>query len=196
MDLHGEYRVPAPAQQVWAALNDPEVLQACIPGCKRLEKTSETTFASVVISKVGPISATFNGTVTLSDLDPPRGYTISGDGQGGAAGFARMIAHVKLVEDGGDTLLRYDAKVDVGGKLAAVGSRLVQTVANKNVEDFFGAFAQRLGGTGLHEPVEVPAAVPGAAPAQAPVPGTGLPRWLLVVAAVAAAVLVFLFLRR
>jgi carbon monoxide dehydrogenase subunit G len=193
MDLHGEYRVPAPPQQVWAALNDPEALQACIPGCKRLEKTSETTFASVVISKVGPITATFNGTVTLSDLDPPRGYTIIGDGQGGAAGFARLSAHVKLVEDGTDTLLRYDAKVDVGGKLAAVGSRLVQTVANKNVEDFFGAFAQRLGGSGRQEPVEAATAVAGATPPPSSTPTAT--RWLLVGAAIVAAVLLYLLLR-
>src|SRR5512132_1141452 len=129
INLSGEYRIPAAPERVWEALNDPEVLKACIPGCKSLDKTSDTSFASVVTSKVGPISATFSGSVTLSDLDPPRGYTISGQGQGGAAGFAKMSARVSLSEDGTDTLLKYEANAEVGGKLASVGSRLVQGVA-------------------------------------------------------------------
>ena len=146
MDIAGEYRIPAARERVWAALNDPEVLRACIPGCRSLEKVSDTEFASTVAAKVGPVSATFRGNVVLSELDPPRGYTISGQGQGGAAGFARMSAKVTLDEDNGETLLRYEARADVGGKLASVGSRLVQGVARKNADDFFSAFARALGG--------------------------------------------------
>ena len=169
MDLTGEYRIPAARERVWAALNDPEVLRACIPGCRSLEKVSDTEFTSTVAAKVGPVSATFRGNVVLSELDPPRGYTISGQGQGGAAGFARMSAKVTLDEDNGQTLLRYEARADVGGKLASVGSRLVQGVARKNADDFFSAFARALGGTG--EEVPAAAAPEGIAPAS---PATGV----------------------
>ncbi len=169
MDLSGEYRIPAPRERVWAALNDPDVLRACIPGCRSLDKVSDTEFASTVAAKVGPVSATFRGSVVLSDLDPPRGYTISGQGQGGAAGFARMSAKVTLDDDQGETLLRYEARADVGGKLASVGSRLVQGVAKKNADDFFSAFARTLGGgaeaAAAPAPEGVTPAAPGAAPA-------------------------------
>ncbi|MGE5668010.1 MAG: SRPBCC family protein [Betaproteobacteria bacterium] len=165
MDLSGEYRIPAPRERVWAALNDPEVLRACIPGCRSLDKVSDTEFASTVAAKVGPVSATFRGSVVLSDLDPPRGYTISGQGQGGAAGFARMSAKVALDEDEGETLLRYEARADVGGKLASVGSRLVQGVAKKNADDFFSAFARTLGGRAAAAAVPTPEGVAPAAPA-------------------------------
>ena len=163
MDFSGEYRIPAPADRVWEALNDAEVLKACIPGCRELQRSAENAFSAVVATKVGPISAVFKGRVTLSDLDPPRGYTLSGEGQGGPAGFARMTARVALTDDGADTLLRYDAKAEIGGKLASVGSRLVQSVAKKNADDFFSAFAARLGG----------AAVPAAAPVQVGAPAEG-----------------------
>lgn len=152
MDFSGEYRIPARPQQIWDALVDPEVLKACIVGCRELTRRSDTEFAAVVAAKVGPISATFRGEVTLLDLDPPWAYTISGQGQGGAAGFARMTARVRLVEDGPGTLLRYEAQADIGGKLATVGSRLVQSVAKRQADDFFEAFARRLGG-GLAAPV-------------------------------------------
>ena len=186
MNLSGEYRIPAPPMRVWEALNDANVLKACIPGCKSLDKTSETSFASVVTSKVGPISATFTGSVTLSDLDPPRGYTISGQGQGGAAGFAKMSARVSLSEDGTDTLLKYEANAEVGGKLASVGSRLVQVVARKNADDFFAAIAQQLGGTGLPEPVAPPAEAATAAGGDK----AGARSWLLWAAAVVVAALI------
>ena len=171
MDIAGEYRIPAARERIWAALNDPEVLRACIPGCRSLEKVSDTEFASTVAAKVGPVSATFRGNVVLSELDPPRGYTISGQGQGGAAGFARMSAKVTLDEDNGETLLRYEARADVGGKLASVGSRLVQGVARKNADDFFSAFARALGGgaeaAAAPAPEGVTPAAPGAGPALA-----------------------------
>jgi uncharacterized protein len=151
MEMTGEYRIPAPRQRVWEALNDPAVLKACIPGCKQLEKVSDTDFTAIVATKVGPVSATFRGSVNLSELDPPNGYTLTGQGQGGAAGFARMGARVSLKQESDDTLLAYSAQADIGGKLASVGSRLVQTVARKNADDFFSAFARQLGGTGVQE---------------------------------------------
>lgn len=146
MDMSGEHRIPAPPQAVWDALNDPEVLKACIPGCKELERTSDTEFTATVSTKVGPVSATFKGAVTLSDIDPPNGYTIAGQGQGGAAGFAKGNARVALTPDGDGTVLRYEAKADVGGKLAAIGNRLVAGVARKTADQFFTSFATRLGG--------------------------------------------------
>jgi hypothetical protein len=194
MDFQGEYRIPATAAQVWAALNDPAVLQACIAGCRSLERISDTEFAATVHAKVGPVSAVFKGSVVLSDLDPPRAYTLTGQGQGGAAGFAKMTSRVTLDEEGSDTLIRYTAKADIGGKLASVGSRLVQTVARKNADDFFSAFARTMGGTGVPEAAAPAAAAPGAAaeavpgaaatvpPASAPLVQT-VPLWWVVVAA-------------
>ena len=193
MEFSGEYRIPAPQQRVWDALNDPAVLQACIAGCKQLDKISDTEFTAIVAAKVGPVSATFRGSVVLSDLDPPRSYTLTGQGQGGAAGFAKMGARVALKEEQGSTVLTYTASAEIGGKLASVGSRLVQTVAKKNADDFFSAFARHLGGTGVKEAV-VPAAVPAAGapvsagmPATAPAPvgfisslGAPVPAWLVV----------------
>jgi len=195
MEFSGEYRIPARQQQVWDALNDPAVLQACIVGCKQLEKISDTEFVATVAAKVGPVSATFKGNVILSDLDPPNGYTMTGQGQGGAAGFAKMGAQVALTEDQNETVLKYVAKAEIGGKLASVGSRLVQTVAKKNADDFFAAFARQLGGTGVKEAVVSAAApapgalVPGAAPTMAAAParlfsslGAPVPAWLVVFA--------------
>lgn len=149
MDFSGEYTIPAKKQQVWDALNNPAVLQASIAGCKQLDKISDTEFAAIVAAKVGPVSATFRGSVVLSELDAPNGYTLVGQGQGGAAGFAKMTARVSLIENGDATVLKYVAAADIGGKLASVGSRLVQTVAKKNADDFFTAFARQLGGSGV-----------------------------------------------
>lgn len=185
MDFSGEYRIPASRQKVWEALNDPAVLQACIAGCKQLDKISDTEFAAIVSAKVGPISATFRGNVVLSDLDAPNGYTLTGQGQGGAAGFAKMGAKVSLASEGNDTLLTYSAQADIGGKLASVGSRLVQTVAKKNADDFFAAFARHLGGTGLQE-APAPTAAPQAVAAPVSAPGlfssfaSPVPAWLVV----------------
>ena len=110
MEMSGEYRIPAPREQVWAALNDPVVLKECIPGCQSLEKTSDTEMSAKVQAMVGPVKATFTGNVTLSDIDPPNGYTISGEGKGGIAGFAKGGADVKLANDGDGTVLTYTAK--------------------------------------------------------------------------------------
>ncbi|NQV57616.1 MAG: carbon monoxide dehydrogenase subunit G, partial [Rhodospirillales bacterium] len=140
MDLTGEYRIPATRAKVWDALNDPEILKQCIDGCEELNKDSDTEFTARVTAKVGPVKAKFTGKVTLSNIDAPNGYTISGEGQGGVAGFAKGGADVKLAEDGSDTVLTYAAKAEVGGKLASVGSRLVEGVAKKTADDFFGKF--------------------------------------------------------
>ena len=118
MDMTGEYRISAPRDKVWEALNDPEILKICIPGCEELNKNSETELSAKVSTKVGPVSAKFVGKVTLSDINPPEGYNISGEGQGGVAGFAKGGANVKLSEDGDETVLTYTATAQVGGKLA------------------------------------------------------------------------------
>ncbi|HEX3882931.1 MAG TPA: carbon monoxide dehydrogenase subunit G [Stellaceae bacterium] len=141
MEMHGERRIPAPRQQVWERLNDPETLKLCIPGCQEIEKVSDTEFTAKVKAKVGPVSATFNGKVRLTDLDPPAGYTIGGEGTGGIAGFAKGSATVALIEEGGETVLKYGVQAQVGGKLAQIGSRLVDGVARKYADEFFAKFA-------------------------------------------------------
>src|SRR3954451_25445184 len=137
MDMTGEYRIPAPRQRVWEALNDPEGLRHAIPGCGELDKGSDTELTARVKAKVGPVSATFNGKVTLGDLNPPESYTISGESSGGMAGFAKGGANVHLTDEGADTVLRYDAKADVGGKLAQIGSRPIPCTAQKDAGNFF-----------------------------------------------------------
>ncbi len=147
MDMSGEYRIEAPRERVWAALNDPEVLRQCIPGCEEIEKVSDTEFTAKAKVKVGPVNAKFAGRVTLSDIDPPNGYTITGEGQGGAAGFGKGGAKVALRDDGPDaTMLAYTAEAQVGGKLAQIGSRLVQGTAKKMADDFFARFQEIVGG--------------------------------------------------
>ena len=144
MDITGEHRIAAPREAVWQALFDIETLKACIPGCKELEQTSPTRFAAEVQLKVGPVSATFAGTVELQDIDAPHGCRIVGQGNGGIAGFAKGGADVKLAADGDETSLSYDAKAEIGGKLAALGSRLVQATSRKLADQFFTAFTDRL----------------------------------------------------
>ena len=165
MDLQGEYRIPALRERVWAALNDPALLAAAIPGCEEIGKESDTAFVAKVVAKFGPVKATFTGRVTLSDLDPPSGYTISGEGQGGVAGFAKGEARVTLTADGAETVLRYEAKGDVGGKLAQIGSRLIGGTAQKLADDFFGKFVELVS---AQAPVETPTAGPAEAPAPPP----------------------------
>ncbi|MFT7571445.1 MAG: carbon monoxide dehydrogenase subunit G [Paracoccaceae bacterium] len=165
MEMTGEYNIPAPRQKVWEALNDPEILAACIPGCKELNKESDTELSATVKSKVGPVSATFKGKVTLSDIDAPNGYKISGEGTGGVAGFAKGGAEVKLVDDGDGTLLTYTATGQVGGKLAQIGSRLIDSTAKKMANEFFGKFAEVVGGSNAAP--EASASAAAAAPAAA-----------------------------
>ncbi len=147
MDMTGTHRIEAPRERVWTALNDPEVLRQCIPGCEEVQKLSDTEFTAKVRAKVGPVSARFTGKVTLSDLEPPQGYRISGEGSGGAAGFGKGGATVRLEEEGAAaTVLSYEAHAQVGGKLAQIGSRLVDGTARKMADDFFTNFAALVGG--------------------------------------------------
>ena len=146
MDLSGEYRIPAPRERVWAMLNDPDVLRASIPGCEELEQTADNAFSARVTIKVGPVKATFNGAVTLENINAPEGYTISGEGKGGVAGFATGGADVHLAEDGAETVLTYTANAKVGGKLAQLGSRLIDSTARKLADQFFAKFAEIAGG--------------------------------------------------
>jgi carbon monoxide dehydrogenase subunit G len=141
MTMSGEYQLAVPQETVWEKLNDAETLKACIPGCEQLDKTSPTEFEAVAVTKIGPVKARFKGKVTLSDLDPPNGYTISGQGDGGVAGFAKGGATVKLVPKDGGTLLSYNVEAQIGGKLAQLGQRLINGVAKKMADDFFQKFA-------------------------------------------------------
>jgi carbon monoxide dehydrogenase subunit G len=145
MQMNEVQRVPASRDKVWAALNDPLVLQSCIPGCQSLEMTSPTEMTAAVIVKVGPVKANFTGKVTLSDLDPPNGYRISGEGSGGVAGFAKGGATVTLQADGPDaTNLQYVVDAQIGGKLAQLGARLIDSTAKKLAGEFFQNFANAL----------------------------------------------------
>jgi uncharacterized protein len=146
MTMTGAFDLPASREVVWKKLNDPEVLKACIPGCQSLEMTSETTFAAVAKIKLGPVSATFRGNVHLSDIDAPNGYTISGEGEGGVAGFAKGGAKVTLEEIPEGTRLSYDVEANIGGKLAQLGSRLIDGVAKKMADEFFAKFAENVKG--------------------------------------------------
>ncbi len=141
MTMTGEVTLPADRPRVWAMLNDPTVLKTCIPGCQSLDKTSDTSFAAVAKIKIGPVGATFKGKVQLSDIDAPNGYTINGEGEGGIAGFAKGGAKVALSDAPGGTLLKYDVQANVGGKIAQLGSRLIDGVAKKMADQFFANFA-------------------------------------------------------
>lgn len=140
MDMNGSQRIEASRETVYAALNDVEILRQCIPGCESIDKTSENEMTAKVTLKIGPVKASFTGKVTLSDFDPPNGYTISGEGSGGAAGFAKGGAEVTLVADGDATILNYDVDAQIGGKLAQLGGRLIDATAKKLAGDFFEKF--------------------------------------------------------
>jgi carbon monoxide dehydrogenase subunit G len=144
MEMTGERRIPAPRQAVWEALNNPEVLKASIPGCESLEKLADDQMKATASVKVGPISAKFTGKVQLSEIDPPNGYRISGEGQGGAAGFAKGGANVGLTDDGADTLLNYAVNAQIGGKLAQLGGRLIDASAKQMADLFFDRFSSQV----------------------------------------------------
>ncbi len=144
MELTGSRTILAPRDATWAALNDPASLKACIAGCESLERTDDNAYTAVVAMRVGPVSARFKGNLKMTDVDPPNGYTMAFDGQGGVAGFGKGSATVKLEPQGESTLLTYAAKASVGGKLAQIGSRLVDAAAAKVTDDFFAAFEELL----------------------------------------------------
>jgi len=223
MDMSGEQHIAAPRETVWNALNDPEILGQCIPGCESITKTSETEFEAAVTAKIGPVKAKFKGAVELQDLDPPNAYTIVGEGKGGAAGFGKGSAKVRLEEaEGGGTRMIYEVNAQVGGKLAQIGSRLVSSASKKMADEFFDKFKSVVE-AGVSPPASGPAAVTPSAPAAAagapgveaaapaaaappsqasshPSPpsstssgGTGLPMWVWA-AVVAVAVIVVVYL--
>jgi uncharacterized protein len=140
MDMTGEHRIAAPRHFVWAALNDAEVLKICIPGCEELEKTSDTEMTAKVVQRIGPVKATFNGTVKLVNINALESYTIQGEGKGGVAGFARGSADVILSENNGETILSFTAHAQVGGKLAQLGNRLIDSTAKNLATKFFDNF--------------------------------------------------------
>ena len=192
MNLSGEHHIPATRQSVWEALNDPEVLKVCLPGCDDMEKTSATEMKATITTKIGPVKATFKGAVTLSDLDPPNSYTLSGEGQGGAAGFASGAAKVTLSngEDGG-TVLNYTVEAKVGGKLAQIGSRLIDSVAKRLAAKFFEAFVEK-----MIERDEAEATPPDAEAAPSSVPGAakhGIPTPVWVVGIIGAVAILILW---
>ena len=190
MEIQGEYRIAAPRDKVFAALNDTAVLQACIPGCESLEKTSDSEMKAKVRLRIGPVSATFGGKVTLSDIDPPNSYKISGEGQGGAAGFAKGSAVVSLREEGGETVLTYNVDAQVGGKIAQVGARLIDGTARKLAGEFFGKFAGMVGGPPVAGSLagEIVKTAPAAAQ-------RGYRHWLIIGVIVVVLVVVFLLRR-
>ncbi|MEE9254604.1 MAG: carbon monoxide dehydrogenase subunit G [Pseudomonadales bacterium] len=183
MEQTGEYRIRAVREVVWKALNDAEILGRCIPGCESLVAVEENRFVAAVTSKIGPVKARFQGEITLSELDPPQSYTLTGRGQGGAAGFARGEARVQLDDEGDETLLKYELAASVGGKLAQVGSRLVDGVVRKLADDFFTSFKEVIEG-------EVPGGVESrASEAES---GRAIKRWMWVVIVLATAALLLL----
>ncbi len=178
MQMAGDVSIAAERQHVWNALNDPEVLRQCIPGCETVTREADNVLLAKVTAKIGPIKAGFSGKVTLSELDPPNSYVISGEGSGGAAGFAKGSAAVKLTGEGNTTRLHYQVDAAVGGKLAQIGARLIDTTAKKMAEDFFTKFVA------IAESTSPTAPVPAAPPVPAPQPATSGNRVLVIAAIV------------
>ncbi len=191
MELTGDKLIPASIDKTWAALNDPEVLKACVAGCETLERTGEDAFTAVVAMKVGPVSARFKGNLKMTNIAPPNGYTINFDGQGGVAGFGKGSADVALTaESPTQTRLKYNARAQVGGKMAQVGSRLIDAAAGKITDDFFKAFEAHLQATSDADAAAAAGAPlpPVAAPAPAPAGGDNKLWWLIGAVVVAAVV--------
>jgi carbon monoxide dehydrogenase subunit G len=184
MKITGETLIPAPREAVWQALNDPLVLRQAIPGCESLEQTADHQFKATVSSRIGPIAARFNGNVRLSDLDPPNGYTLTGEGSGGAAGSAKGVAKVRLEPAQGGTMLIYDVDAQISGKLAQIGSRVVEAAAKMLAGQFFDRLAKAVIGEG---------APASAAAVTTPMPPIPHWVWLLAAAAIAIAFGVFLY---
>ena len=178
MEFTGRYVIPAAPEIVWAAINDPEILKACIPGCETMEKTDPTHFRAAAKLRIGPVRATFKGLVELSELEPPKRCVLKGEGQGGVAGFARGQAEVLFSPDEGGTILSYTAKATVGGKLAQIGQRLIDGAAKQIADGFFSRFVAALAATptdansaatdGAAPPVAAPPLIEGASQANTP----------------------------
>ncbi len=183
MELQGERLIPATVEKTWAALNDPEVLKACIAGCESLERSGDDGFTALVAVKIGPVGARFKGNLKLTNVMAPNSYTINFDGQGGVAGFGKGSADVALTPEGAQTRLKYNARAQVGGKLAQVGSRLIDAAAGKISEDFFKAFEGHLQAATVGAP----------APEPVPAAGGGKTIWWVVGAVVVLAILYVLF---
>ena len=181
MDMSGERRIQAPREKVYAALNNAEILKGSIPGCESLEKLSDTELKATASVKIGPIAAKFTGKVQLSDLDPPNGYRISGEGQGGVAGFAKGGATVSLRTDGADTILSYDVKAQVGGKIAQLGARLIEASAKQMADEFFDRFSAAVTAAETETAAPPPAAPPSLSVLDMiPAEPFGLPRAALI----------------
>ncbi len=184
MEMTGEQLIPLPQQRVWEALNDPGILKACIPGCESIEKVSDTEYKVVMTAAIGPVKAKFNGKLLLADLNPPHSYSIAFEGTGGAAGFGKGAAQVSLLPDGSDTRLPYKATASVGGKLAQIGSRLIDGVAKKMSDDFFTRFNQTV------------APVPAAAEQQREARKRGTPTWVWVVGGIVVLLMLLILFKR
>jgi len=189
MELKGERLIPASVEATWAALNDPEVLKGCIAGCETMERTGEDAYQAVVAVKVGPVSARFKGNLKMTNVQAPTRYTINFDGQGGVAGFGKGSADVSLAPEGDKTRLSYSAQAQVGGKMAQIGSRLIDAAAGKITDDFFTAFEAAL-------QADASAAAGAAVPAPAPAPSAASRRAMWWIAAGVLILVAFYFLRR
>ena len=201
MDMTGEQRIPLPRQQVWEALNDPAILRACIAGCESIERVTDTEYKVAMTAAIGPVKAKFAGKLVLSDLDPPNSYALAFEGSGGAAGFGKGGAKVRLIDDGAATVLSYEATASVGGKLAQIGSRLIDGVARKMAEDFFVRFNATVAPApvavaGTEAEVTLAAADAAAGTAATPAASRGMrggiPSWVWIAAAVGIAAIVYL----
>lgn len=175
MELTGQQRIAAPIDKTWVALNDPGVLKECIAGCDSIDRVSEREYAVAMGVKIGPVNAKFRGKLLLDNLNPPNSYTINFEGQGGVAGFGKGSADVKLTPDGAATLLDYSARAQVGGKIAQIGSRLVDIAAKKMADDFFTAFNAKVAGAAAAETTAVAEAAAGVAAEAAASASTGAP---------------------
>jgi uncharacterized protein len=199
MDMTGQYRIAAPRERVWIALNDPKVLKACIPGCESISKTSDTEMDAVATVALGPVKAKFRGKVTLSELKKPESYTLSGEGQGGAAGFAKGEAKVKLTPEGDGTILDYAVKASIGGKLAQLGQRLIDGAAKKMADEFFAKFAIEASGGKPAGKITLPDLSPGAirpAKSKPGIPVLDPPLWIPIAIGALSLIVIFATLVR
>ncbi len=203
MELTGQQLISAPIDKTWVALNDPGVLKDCIAGCESIERTGDNEYAVAMAVRIGPVNAKFKGKLTLANIQPPNAYSINFEGQGGVAGFGKGSADVKLTAQQAATMLDYSARATVGGKIAQIGSRLVDAAAKKMADDFFAAFNNRIGSGAVAAEVAAPAQAAGAAGQAEPGVGAaaptaspaGLPKWVWIVGAAIVAALIIAALR-